>query len=250
MLLLAGDAIHGYELHQDLYARGLVVQPATIYRRLRTFEQQRWLRSRWSEPIGGPRRHIYQLTSQGRAALRELSSSIAATRDAYSAFAQAHAHAVAQGAGATGADDTSWRLVTGQDEPETTVAIAEARPPPSPPPVRPHADLLAGWLLLHLAVSATHGYDLRRDVGAVHHLAADAGTMYRMLRRFEADEWVRSRWTQSAGAPRRRVYQLTPAGRRQLDLVAGTIATIREGLDGYLFAYRRFLGPDASSPPG
>ncbi len=247
MLLLAGDAIHGYELHQEMLARGLAVQPATIYRRLRGFEQKRWLRSRWSEPIGGPRRHMYRLTSQGRAALQEMSASIAATREAYSAFAHAHAQTAAQRAGAPGTGETSWHLVTGEDEPGAADAIARPRPPPSPPPVRPRADLLAGWLLLHLAAGATHGYELRRGVGTVHHLTADAGTMYRMLRRFEADEWVRSRWTQSAVAPRRRVYQLTEAGRRNLDRIADRIAMVREGLDGYLLAYERFLGPDASS---
>lgn len=248
MLLLAGDAIHGYQLQQELHARGLAVQPASMYRRLRRFEQERWLTSRWSAPIAGPRRHVYRLTSRGRAALREISTSIAATRDAYSTFANAHENTVAQGADATAASDEAWRLLTGAGEPGPPIAMGGARPPPAAH-VRPHAELLAGWLLLHLAAGAAHGYDLRRDVGDVHHLTTDPGTVYRMLRRFEASAWVRSRWTQSAGGPRRRVYQLTPAGRRKLDDVAGTIATIGEGLDDYLLAYRRSLGGDDIPPP-
>lgn len=249
MLLLAGDAVHGYRLHQELDARGLAVQPATMYRRLRRFEQERWLTSRWSAPIGGPRRHVYRLTAQGRAALREMSTSIAATRDAYSTFAQAHGLTLAQGSDATQASHEAWRLLTGQDQPASPIATSAARPPHAQAHVRPHAELLAGWLLLHLAAGATHGYDLRRDVTGVHHLTTDPGTMYRMLRRFEASAWVRSRWAQSAGGPRRRVYELTPTGRRRLDDVAGTIATIREGLDDYLSAYRRFLGADEIAPP-
>lgn len=247
MLLLAGDTVHGYKLHQQLHVRGLAVQPATMYRRLRRFEQQRWLASRWSAPIGGPRRHVYRLTSQGRAALQEMSTSIAATRAAYSAFARAHEHTVGQGADAAPAGDGARHPLTGDGDRAPPIAIGEPCPPAAAH-LRPRAELLAGWLLLHLTAGATHGYDLRRDVGAVHHMTTDPGTMYRMLRGFEANAWVQSRWTHSAGGPRRRVYQLTPAGRRSLDRLAGTIATIRDGLDDYLAAYQDFLGAEEIAP--
>lgn len=236
MLLLARDAVHGYKIHQQLHARGLAVQPATMYRRLRRFEHEGWVRSSWSVPIGGPRRHLYELTPLGRAALEEMSASIAATRDAYGAFAHAHERALAQRADG---GDPARGPSHGERDPESSVADRGTDQRRSPARLRPHAELLAGWLLLHLEVGASHGYDLRRDVDDEHLLTTDSGTVYRMLRRFEASEWVRSHWTRSAGGPPRRVYRLTDAGRNNLDRIAGTVATVRDGLDAYLLAYQQ-----------
>lgn len=248
MLLLADDTVHGYKIHQQLHARGLAIQPATMYRRLRRFEQEGWVRSSWSVPIGGPRRHLYVLTPQGRAALHEMSASIAATRDAYGAFADAHGRARAQRSGATGGAGQAPPRGHGERDPELSIAGADTDRRDSPTRLRPHAELLAGWLLLHLEVGAAHGYDLRRDIDDVHRLTTDSGTVYRMLRRFEANKWVRSHWSQSVGGPPRRIYRLTATGRLNLDDLAQMITAIGDGLDAYLLAYEQRRDGGAPTP--
>ncbi len=253
MLLLADDSVHGYRLHQELHARGLAMQPASMYRRLRMFEVEGSVTSRWSDPITGPRRHVYELTAEGRATLHELSGLIAATRDNYGAFVHAYERTSAQRAEDGGDDDEPRGLASGEHDPAAAMARAM---PDTPPParLRPHAELLAGWLLLRLEVGETHGYDLHRDMDDAHRLATDPGTVYRMLRRFDADGWVQSRWTKSAGGPRRRVYRLTATGQRNLEHIADLIATIRNTFDTYLSAYHQrcddgFSSADDSSTP-
>jgi DNA-binding PadR family transcriptional regulator len=102
--------------------------------------------------------------------------------------------------------------------------------------LRPHRELLVGWLLLQLDAGATYGYDLRRAFDA-QRLSPDPGAMYRMLRQLEADKWVQSRWMNPAAGPRRRFYRLTGRGRRNLDEIARLIAAIRDAHEAYLVAY-------------
>lgn len=75
-----------------------------------------------------------------------------------------------------------------------------------------HLDLL---LLAVLAEGAAHGYAViealrQRSDG---HFDLPEGTIYPALHRLEARGLLKSRWDESA-ARRRRVYELTPKGRR------------------------------------
>ena len=80
--------------------------------------------------------------------------------------------------------------------------------------VRGHVDAL---LLAVLASGPAHGYavieELKRRSGGV--LAFPEGTVYPALHRLEADRLVASAW-QAGGRRPRRVYSLTPRGRRAL----------------------------------
>ena len=213
LLLLDDDALHGYRLHQELSARGLELQATSLYRWLRKFERDRWVSSHWAEPVEGPRRHVYRLTADGRRTLHELSTSIAASRDTYNAFLNAHHGGVAKS----------------EPMPDQQPATAAA-------PLRPDRELLVGWLLLLLDGGATYGYDLRRAFAA-RGLSPDPAAMYRMLRKLEEDKWVESRWLSSDAGPRRRFYRLTTRGRRNLDEIAALIAAIRDSYDRYLRDY-------------
>jgi transcriptional regulator len=77
-----------------------------------------------------------------------------------------------------------------------------------------HLDML---LLASVAAGAAHGYALIRRLreasGGV--LEVPEGTLYPALHRLEAGALVASDW-ETAGGRRRRVYRLTPAGRRTL----------------------------------
>lgn len=63
-----------------------------------------------------------------------------------------------------------------------------------------------------------HGYDIARSIeqrsgGAVTFHAA---SLYPLLYRLERRGWIGGRWTEKAGERRRRLYRLTPAGRKVL----------------------------------
>ncbi|HEV2057706.1 MAG TPA: PadR family transcriptional regulator [Solirubrobacteraceae bacterium] len=233
LLLLDAGEMHGYRLHQELVARGIQLQPTVLYRRLGKFHRDGLVASRWSEPVAGPRRHVYELTAEGRSVLREAAEVVAAMRDTYSVFLDAHAHAVARrrdDAGDVAEEDLPATVAA--NAPETTTGAPRA-PASTLLPVRPHKELLVGWLLLHLDASATYGYDLRREFEA-HQLTPDPSAIYRMLLRLEADKWVQSRWMKPVAGPRRRFYRLTERGRRNLDEIAHLLEAIRDLHDRYL----------------
>lgn len=235
LLLLDGGERHGYKLYPELRARGVDLQATSLYRWLRKFERDRWVASRWSDRVDGPERRVYVLTPEGRSTLRDVTALIAAMRETYSTFLHAHAQAVARrGNDPDGVDAAAapapgvGRTPTRDTTPSSASTTAQS--------LRPHKELLAGWLLLHLDAGATYGYDLRREFDA-QRLSPDPTAMYRMLRRLEADGWVQSRWMRPRAGPRRRFYRLTTRGRRKLDEIARLIAAIRDSHDSYLQAY-------------
>jgi DNA-binding PadR family transcriptional regulator len=74
-------------------------------------------------------------------------------------------------------------------------------------------------VLQALARGATFGFDVMDLTGLA------SGTVYPILRRFEEDGWVRSRWEREdaahrEGRPRRRHYTLTAAGQSALELAS------------------------------
>ncbi|MDP1847044.1 MAG: PadR family transcriptional regulator [Solirubrobacteraceae bacterium] len=237
LLLLDGDKTYGYLLHQQLLERGVDLQASSMYRRLAKFERAGWVESSWSTSVDGPRRHVYVLTDAGRVALRGMTALIRELREAYGAFLDDHALAVAR----RGAD--------GEVDEDATPA-APATPATGPPPggaaqeaagasplglVRPRQELLVGRVLLALDAGATYGYDLRREFNA-RRMSADPAALYRVLRRLEADKWVQSRWMRPSAGPPRRFYRLTSRGRRNLDEIARLVVLIRDAHDAYLHA--------------
>lgn len=233
LLLLGAGEMHGYKLHRELRARGIDLQATSLYRWLRTFERDGWVTARWSEPTLGPRRHVYVLSPEGRSMLRTTTALIATTREAYSTFLAAYAHAVAR----RGEDAVVDEAATPAPDDDTTApANGPSSAGSSQSALRPHKELLVGWLLLQLDAGATYGWRLRRELEA-RRLSPDPAALYRTLRRLEADKWVQSRWMQPAAGPPRRFYRLTTRGRRNLDETARLIEAIRDSHEAYLQAY-------------
>jgi PadR family transcriptional regulator, regulatory protein PadR len=76
-----------------------------------------------------------------------------------------------------------------------------------------------GLLLLGLlAERPMYGYELVAELRARTRAVIDLpeGTVYPALRRLERDGLVSGRWEETTGGPRRRYYDLTPAGERSL----------------------------------
>jgi PadR family transcriptional regulator, regulatory protein PadR len=77
----------------------------------------------------------------------------------------------------------------------------------------------AELLILSLVETrARHGYDIARLIeqrsdGA---LKFHAASLYPLLYRLEKRGWIDGRWTEKAGERRRRLYKITPAGRKVL----------------------------------
>ena len=84
-------------------------------------------------------------------------------------------------------------------------------------------DLLQGTLdliVLKLLRSApANGWELTQSIQVVSKGALDVnyGSLYPALRRLEAKGWIKGKWGVSDNNRRARFYELTTAGRKQLD---------------------------------
>lgn len=200
LLFLARGSDYGYGLAQQLRAQSLDVEMTIAYRVLRALERDGQISSRWIGSSVGPRRRLYSLTATGRRTLDSLVLAVVESRDHYCDFA------------------ATFEQRRGTASPSS--------PPPGATAARhPGKALLTGWVLLLLDTGSSYGYDVRRHL-AEHDVAADPGTVYRLLRRLDQDGWVRSRWADPVSGPRRRLYRLTARGRCGLDELALLIARI------------------------
>ena len=77
---------------------------------------------------------------------------------------------------------------------------------------------LDGMLLAALEDGPGHGYAIMEALraGSGGQFDLPTGTIYPALRRLERAGLVRTKWSEEGGR-RRRLYELTPAGRRTLD---------------------------------
>ena len=65
-----------------------------------------------------------------------------------------------------------------------------------------------------------HGYALMAAISEISGdvLRAEEGSLYPALYRMEEDGWVRAEWVKTESGRRARVYELTTAGRKQLEV--------------------------------
>ncbi len=103
-------------------------------------------------------------------------------------------------------------------------------------------DLRTAWLLLLLRRGPSYGYGLCRELKC-RALEIDPAEMYRSLRSLESDGVISSHWMASATGPRRRVYDLTDAGRDALTQMVQQVAVSREAHCAFLAAYEEPVTP-------
>ncbi|HSJ09007.1 MAG TPA: PadR family transcriptional regulator [Longimicrobiales bacterium] len=74
-------------------------------------------------------------------------------------------------------------------------------------------------ILALLEAEARHGYELSKLIEARSGglVRVHAASLYPLLYRMEKKRWIQGRWVEKPGQRRRRFYQLTPAGQKQLD---------------------------------
>lgn len=227
LLFLARGNGYGYGMSDQLREQGLDVEMTVAYRVLRALERDGRLSSRWIEPVEGPRRRMYSLTGKGRRTLDALVPLVARNRDRYLRFVRVYKEARRMD-GAGGA--------------------RQSRPDAGPSSAMPHPDrdLLHGWVLLLLDGTTSYGYDVRKHLAA-HEVVADPARIYRLLRRLDADGCLASRWSDPVRGPQRRVYRVTPKGRRHLHEIAGVIRQTCTVHDAFISAYEE-LDDDHRGP--
>jgi PadR family transcriptional regulator PadR len=96
---------------------------------------------------------------------------------------------------------------------------------------------LRASLLLLIAESPAHGYDLLEQIGELGLRNVDPGGLYRALRVMEQDGLVASWWEHSSAGPARRSYRLTDEGVEWLHAWAGALREGRRFLTAYLGRY-------------
>ncbi|MGV8083851.1 MAG: PadR family transcriptional regulator [Coriobacteriia bacterium] len=77
-----------------------------------------------------------------------------------------------------------------------------------------HGMLVEPTAIAALLAGGSHGYDMHRLILEMTdgQVDADAGGLYRVLRRLEAEGYVVSAWCDEGSGPRRRDYELTDEG--------------------------------------
>ena len=92
-------------------------------------------------------------------------------------------------------------------------------------------------LLLLLAESPAHGYELIERLRPFGFEMGDPASVYKSLRQMEAEGLVTSNWELSSRGPARRVYALSADGRDLLEAWAHTLEANRAILDVFLERY-------------
>jgi poly-beta-hydroxybutyrate-responsive repressor len=104
---------------------------------------------------------------------------------------------------------------------------------------------LRASLLLLIAETPAHGYDLLEQIGNLGLRNVDPGGLYRALRVMEKDGLVESWWEHSSAGPARRSYRLTEEGVEWLHAWAGALREGRRYLTTYLDRYDHIVEANA-----
>lgn len=214
LLLLDEGESYGWALFGDLRDLGVAIEQSLAYRDLRALEGDGLVTSRWTTSEAGPQRRLYRLTRAGRRALSEHADIVRESWELHDAFV---------------------RTRQDMDLAPASRAAPGAREDDRPG-ARPGPELRAAWLLLLLMGSASYGYELRQELDA-RDIRIDPATLYRLLRRLERSRWLESRWMSPSAGPRRRLYRVTRAGRRNLEQLTALITAGRDAHRAFLDAY-------------
>ena len=113
----------------------------------------------------------------------------------------------------------------------------------------PPRALLAPCILLLLAESPGHGYQLMERLKPLGFDWNGPGPIYRELRSLEGANLVASAWSVPKAGPVPRVYELTPAGHKALERSAAGITDLQQLIAEYLARYRKVSSGARTPPP-
>lgn len=113
-------------------------------------------------------------------------------------------------------------------------------------PVELPRETVKPTVLLLLRGRRAHGYALLEQLEALGVPVREPGGFYRVLRKLEGSDLIRSRWEPPASGPARRVYQLTPKGERELAVLADALERQHRLMSTHV---RRFQEAGSESQP-
>ena len=102
---------------------------------------------------------------------------------------------------------------------------------------------LQACLLLLIAESPTHGYDLVERLAELGLPGVDSGAVYRALRALNRDGLLESWWEEDGPGPVRRRYRLSDPGAASLEAWAGTVGDSASCLNSFLARHRELQEP-------
>jgi len=104
-------------------------------------------------------------------------------------------------------------------------------------------ELVAPSLLLLLAESPGHGYELMERLRPLGFDWGGPGPIYRELRSLEDAGLIASEWFVGQRGPGRRVYEITPSGRQSLDCSIAGILGLQRLIAEYQVRVRAIARP-------
>ncbi|WP_342469742.1 poly-beta-hydroxybutyrate-responsive repressor [Ureibacillus sp. FSL K6-3587] len=112
---------------------------------------------------------------------------------------------------------------------------------PKSPSIGAPKNFLIPIMLLHLREFNTHGYELMEKITKFGIESLDHGNFYRLLRQLEKDNLVTSVWDTSSGGPAKRIYSITEAGEKYLDMWANSLSEYQKLLNQFFNLYNPFF---------
>jgi PadR family transcriptional regulator, regulatory protein PadR len=100
-------------------------------------------------------------------------------------------------------------------------------------------NLLRSCVLLLVEERPAHGYELDSRLTSLGFCGTNRGRIYRVLRWLEEAGFVHPGWQLGGRGPARRIYEMTPAGRRALELAAPELHRLLRLRDDKLSRYAR-----------
>lgn len=88
-----------------------------------------------------------------------------------------------------------------------------------------------------------HGYKLIQQLTKFGFHTIDQGNIYRTLRQLEKDNLVTSWWDTSSKGPARRLYSITEAGEKYLDLWARSLEQYQSMIESFFHMYSNLFMP-------
>jgi PadR family transcriptional regulator PadR len=108
-------------------------------------------------------------------------------------------------------------------------------------------NFLVPYMLLLLKGMPAHGYELMQRLTSCGFQTIDPGNIYRMLRQLEKEKLVGSEWDTSSTGPAKRLYSVTEAGEKYLNLYADQLENYQSLLNQFFNMYSSML--DLYMPP-
>ncbi len=102
---------------------------------------------------------------------------------------------------------------------------------------------LHGCLLLLIAESPAHGYDLVERLSALGLEQVDPPAVYRALRALNEDGLLESWWEGSGSGPARRRYRMSDRGAATLEAWAARVDSSASSLNAFLARHRQLRRP-------